>query len=475
MLRVTLLFMALLALPLKAATMTNLYQAQVVLPDTDRQSEQVARQQALEQVLIRVSGQSAIGKNEVVAKALTQSGQYVSQFGYGNQDGQRTLALTFDARQIRTLLAQAKASFWTEQRPTTLVWMVEDDGRDRNILWDQSGSALVADMKQAAERRGVPVSVPIGDFQDVTAISSPDLWGGFVQPLSTASVRYQPEAILLARVRKQGTDEISINWQLFKNRAEALVASQQAPSEGRLSGATVATINQMMDAVADQLAAKYAVPLGAEASNQMSVVVGNITSSRDFFTLERMVTNLTSVAAVNAYRIQGDKVEFNVQLLSSEEAFKQELSQDSRLSAVAAPAPMPEWQSSEAPVADPKAIAAPQAVTPAVEPQTAVPAASNVAGGEISDTTAPQGQNGATSAEGLVNAIPATQVDVSATQGLAVPPVATQPVKHTAVFEWNPPAVPAPARAVTPNTSASEVVVPSTSTSTTAQDSAAAL
>ena len=211
----------------------------------------------------------------------------------------------------------------------------------------------------------------------------------------------------------------------------------------------------------------------------MSVVVGNITSSRDFFTLERLVTNLTSVAAVNAYRIQGDKVEFNVQLLSSEDAFKQELSQDSRLSAVAAPAPMPEWQSSEAPVADPNAIAAPQAVTPAADPQAAVPAASDAAGVVATEATASQEVNSATavsaSAEGLVNAIPATQVDVSATQGLAVPPVATQPVKHTAVFEWNPPAVPAPARAVTPDTSASEVPSTSTPAATAAQDSAAAL
>ncbi|MGF1688258.1 DUF2066 domain-containing protein [Photobacterium japonica] len=452
MLRVTLLFMALLALPLQAATMTNLYQAQVVLPDTDRQSEQVARQQALEQVLIKVSGQSAIGQNEVVAKALTHSGQYVSQFGYGNLDGQRTLALTFDPRQVRTLLAQAKSSFWSEQRPTTLVWMVEDDGRDRNILWDQSGSQLLTDVKQAAERRGLPVSVPIGDFEDVTAISSPDLWGGFVQPISTASLRYQPEAILVARVRKQGTDEISVNWQLFANRPEALAASQVAPIEGRLSGTAVSTINQMMDSVADQLAAKYAVPLGGDLNNTMSVVVGNIASSKDFFTLERLVTNLTSVAAVNAYRIQGDNVEFNVQLLSSEEAFKQELSQDSRLSAVAAPAPMPAWESSEAPVVDPHAIT-PLSTVPE-EASDAAPA--TIITPATTMTEAPNANEGAsvatanTPAEGLVSAISTAEVDVSATDALAVPPVETLPVKQTAVFEWVPRAVPAPARAVTP-------------------------
>ncbi len=149
MLRFALLMFAFLALPLKAATVTNLYQAQAVLPDTDKQSEQKARVEALEQVLIKVSGQSAITQNEVIRKALANSSPYVSQFGYGSESGQQTLELTFDQSRIRNLLTQANATLWNEQRPSVLVWMVNDSNRNRDIIWDQSGNSFEPQLKKS--------------------------------------------------------------------------------------------------------------------------------------------------------------------------------------------------------------------------------------------------------------------------------------------------------------------------------------
>lgn len=405
MLRIALLFLALLALPLKAATVTNLYQAQVALPDTDRQSEQAARKQALEQVLIKVSGQSNIVENEIVAKALGSSNQYVSQFSYANRDGQRTLLLTFDRSRIRTLLTQANSTFWSEQRPSVLVWLVEDANRSRNIIWDQSSNALAGRIKDEGDRRGVPVLIPIGDFEDVTAISTPDIWGGFVQPIATASQRYQPQAVLVVRARQQDNEQVTLNWQLYSGNVEQLGRNQVAPSEGRNSGETVTSVAQMVDSVADILAAKYAVPLGGDASGQLAVVVENIQSSKDFFTLERMLTNLTSVAAVNAYRIQGDQVEFTVQLLTTEDVFQRELSQDSRLSAVTTPVA--------------------EQYEPAPQPQGMIRATDVSASGE------PAGQAEPVAGEVL-------DVDVSDTEQLnSDTPVEVKPAKQAAVFSWS--------------------------------------
>ncbi|WEM42891.1 DUF2066 domain-containing protein [Photobacterium sp. DA100] len=405
MLRIALLFLALLALPLKAATVTNLYQAQVALPDTDRQSEQAARRQALEQVLIKVSGQSNIVENEVVAKALGSSNQYVSQFSYANRDGQRTLLLTFDRSRIRTLLTQANSTFWSEQRPNVLVWLVEDANRSRNIVWDQANNDLANRIKEEGDRRGLPVMMPIGDFEDVTAISTPDIWGGFVQPIATASQRYKPQAVLIVRARQQGGEQLALNWQLYTGNTEQLGRNQVAPSEGRNSGEALTSVAQMVDSVADILGAKFAVPLGGDTSGQLAVVVENIHSSKDFFTLERLITNLTSVAAVNAYRIQGDRVEFSVQLLSTEEVFQRELSQDRRLSAVAAP-----LEEQLEPVPQPEGMI----------DTTAVPAKS----------TAPEHGD-------------ASAVDVSGTEQLGdeqqsdAEPVETKPAKQAAVFSWS--------------------------------------
>lgn len=337
MLRLTFLLMALLAGTVQAATVTDLYQARIVLPDTDSQSEQNARRDALAQVLVKVSGQSRVVNNDVVTKALANSNPFVSQYGYGNLKGKRTLDLTFDRNRVRQLLTQAQATFWGEQRPNVLVWLVEDAESSRNIAWDQSGNPLLAGMKSEADRRGVPTMMPIGDFEDVTAISVPDLWGGFVGPIVQASQRYQPEAVLVVRARRKGPDDYVMNWQLYAEGPEKMAATKVTPSEGQASGTSEATLRRMMDHVADQLGVKYAVPLGGDESGQLAVVVSNIRSAKDFFTLERMMTNLSSVAGINAYRIQGEQVEFSVKLLSTEAAFERELSQNSRLSEVTAP------------------------------------------------------------------------------------------------------------------------------------------
>ncbi|MGR5066388.1 DUF2066 domain-containing protein [Photobacterium sp. DNB22_13_2] len=409
MLRIALLFLALLALPLKAATVTNLYQAQVALPDTDRQSEQAARKQALEQVLIKVSGQSNIVENEVVAKALGSSNQYVSQFSYANRDGQRTLLLTFDRSRIRNLLTQANSTFWSEQRPSVLVWLVEDANRSRDIIWDQSSNDLANRIKDDGDRRGVPVLIPIGDFEDVTAISTPDIWGGFVQPIATASQRYQPQAVLVVRARQQDNEQVSLNWQLYSGNVEQLGRNQIVPSEGRNSGETATSVAQMVDSVADILATKYAVPLGGDTSGQLAVVVENIQSSKDFFTLERMITDLTSVAAVNAYRIQGDQVEFTVQLLTTEDVFQRELSQDSRLSAVTTPVA--------------------EQYEPAPQPEGMIRATDVSASGDPLVQPADQATPVADEASG---------VDVSDTEQLSSDaPVETKPAKQAAVFSWS--------------------------------------
>ncbi|WP_239928723.1 DUF2066 domain-containing protein [Photobacterium sanguinicancri] len=330
MLRFAFFMLALLALPLNAATVNNLYQAQVVLPDTDKQSEQTARQQGLEQVLVKVSGQSQVVDNEVIRKALSSSSQYISQFGVGSLNGQQTLDMTFDRVQVHNLLAQANATVWSDQRPAVLVWLVKENNREREIVWDQTSNPLQTEMNTAANQRGVPVLMPIGDFEDITAVTVPDLWGGFVEPVANASLRYNPESILIVRAREDGSN-VSLSWQLFEQSADRLVASQVAPKEGRASGELAVATREMVNQIADQLAAKYAVQLGGESRGLFTISVANIQTTEDFFTLERMLTSLSSVASVDVQRLHGDKAMFGVNLLTTEDAFKRELLLDRRM------------------------------------------------------------------------------------------------------------------------------------------------
>ena len=81
---------------------------------------------------------------------------------------------------------QAQLPSWSPNRANILVWMVEEQGYDRNIAWEHSESSNVAALRSAAKLRGLPITIPGGDFDDVTGVNVSDLWGGFIEPIGQA-------------------------------------------------------------------------------------------------------------------------------------------------------------------------------------------------------------------------------------------------------------------------------------------------
>nr|WP_235011185.1 DUF2066 domain-containing protein [Photobacterium aquimaris] len=362
MLRFALLFLAVLALPVRAATVNDLYQTQVALIGSDQQADQAAREQGLANVLVKISGNTDILNNSAIKAAITNSGRYISQFGYSQVDGQRALDLSFDKNQIKQLLIQSKASIWKDQRPNILVWMVDSDGQQRNILWDQSTNALVNDTKQAADSRGLPLTFPVGDITDATAVNVSDLWGNFIDPIAAASHRYHANGLLLVKAQQQPDGTVNLNWQFYPQQPSKIATAETQPITGTASGTLAQTSTQMINKVTDYLANKYAVALGGVAGGKVNIEVDNIQSTEDFFALEKMLNNLTTVGSANAMRIKGNSVIFQLNLQGSEQAFRQEISHDNQVS---------QAQSAVAFAADP-------VPTPAVAPASATTTASAV-------------------------------------------------------------------------------------------------
>ncbi|MEZ8030283.1 hypothetical protein A1OW_18810 [Enterovibrio norvegicus] len=306
-----------------SAMAASIFNAEVVLDDSDAATEQLAKEQAFVDVLIRASGQSNVGENPVVKKALPTVNQYITQLGYGDVDAQRSLILGFDDAKIRTLLTQAQAKYWGVPRPEVLFWVVQDQASSRNVVWEQSGSSLINELKAQGERRGLPVLMPVGDFDDVVAISIPDLWGGFAQPIAEASARYNPAGVAVVKMRGN-----QLSWQLFPNAA---TMGKDAPIEGRASGATADEFATMVDDISDFYAERFGVTLGVADSGAKKLNVSGMASAEDFFVLERTLKGLNSVAALRLESLINDTATFRVSLLASEDVFHNEMQSDRRL------------------------------------------------------------------------------------------------------------------------------------------------
>ncbi|MFM2590619.1 DUF2066 domain-containing protein [Vibrio sp. TBV020] len=312
-----LLVLGLVTLPAMALTNVNLYRSEIVLDQTAENADAQARIEGMKEVIVRASGDRNAIANEVVEKALRQNTQYLAQISYGQKDGEQTLRMGFSAPHIRSLLSQAQLPVWPAARANILVWLVEETA-DRNIVWEHSSSMVLEQLKDQADKRGLPLTVPVGDFDDITGVAVSDLWGGFIQTVGQASQRYPVDAVLVVKAQNN-----TVRWTLYDQKPSTIGITRQAPLSGSNNGADAAT--KMINQISDYYAKKTAVVVANESSEAIKVRFTELNDAVGFFTLENELKKLSSVASLDILKIQGNQVTFNVHLLSSPEEFKQEV------------------------------------------------------------------------------------------------------------------------------------------------------
>ncbi len=314
-----LLLIGWISLPVEALTKVDIYRTEVVINSERENGELMAREQGMKEIIVRATGSQASLSNPVIEKALSLNSRYISQLSYGQVEGQSSLKMRFNSGQIHSLLTQAQLPTWSPYRSNILVWVIEEKAYDRTIAWEHSDSSNIAALRTAAYARGLPVTFPVGDFEDVTGVNVSDFWGGFVEPIATASQRYPAEAVLV--LRTQGNQ---VRWTLYDQSPSAILVSQPAPRSGSFSGSNA--IAATIDSITDYYASKSAVVVAGESSDGMTMKVVNVNSAADFFHLEKVLKKLSSVASSELKRVQGNELTLKLHLLAPKEVFVKEAS-----------------------------------------------------------------------------------------------------------------------------------------------------
>ncbi|MEZ8698651.1 DUF2066 domain-containing protein [Vibrio lentus] len=317
---IALLLIGLLASPSYALTQVDIFSAEVAINAENKQPEQVARNTGMEQVLIRATGQTDVASNETIQKAMRKSSQYMSQMSFGESNDQSTLRMRFNGAQIRSLLTQAQLPYWPDTRSNILVWLVEEQNYDKNIVWEHSNSQLAAGLQANAKERGLPLTLPVGDFDDITGIATSDLWGSFVTPISKASQRYPVDAVLVIKAQSSG-----LRWTLYDQKPNQLTSAPKSPVSGSVSGNSATTSKKLVDQISNYYASKSAVTVASESSESILTQFISLNNAQDFFQLESALKRLNSVASLDILKIQNNEVTFRIHLLSTQQEFEQEV------------------------------------------------------------------------------------------------------------------------------------------------------
>jgi len=217
------------------AVFQNLYTL-TVSPEEGVTDRAQAVNLAMRQLLTRVTGDRDAGADPDLQDMVVNASQYVESYAVPDR---QTARVSFYSDAIERALESRNRPVWGPERPMTLLWIAIDTGQGERALLPADGAppgasadmeALLDGLREelvtVAEERGLPVTLPLLDLEDMAAVGFADVWGGFEQTVLAASDRYGADAVLVGRVRMTELGN-EVQWMLLRDGQRRLFAGQQ--------------------------------------------------------------------------------------------------------------------------------------------------------------------------------------------------------------------------------------------------------
>lgn len=300
--------LGLLSLPLSAITVNGLYQTSVVVTDESAAVRVGATQRAMQQVLVKLSGDSNIATMSGAEEIIKRAQQFVQQFRYKRAvttkigvQGETELLVKFDETALNNEIRNYALPLWGQERPAVLVWMALDNAAGRNIVSMEDNPDIIELVDATAANRGIPLLFPLMDLEDTGRMNISDLWGDFEQPIVAASARYQSDAIAVGRITQGGTAGWQTQWTLYMDQQVSRWSTQNID--------VAPALKEAINLLADALAERY-VNSGSSGTELFEIEVSNITTHDDYARTLTYLETLQSVTQVMVKSVMPEQVKF---------------------------------------------------------------------------------------------------------------------------------------------------------------------
>lgn len=227
-------------LSVTAAQVEGLYEVREPVASQDPAERAAAMSRALQTLVVRLTGDRKAAQDPRLQPLLADPQQLVQQYIY-EAGTPVTLSVVFDPVLSQRALREAGLSLLSAERATVLVWWLnETDGGSVLVAEDQEGADT---LRAAAQNRGVPLSLPLGDLNEQMLANAETLRGSDAQALQDASERYAADALLA--VVAQGGDSWRADWQLWV-AGERVSGSSSAASQAALADAVLLEVGERL-------------------------------------------------------------------------------------------------------------------------------------------------------------------------------------------------------------------------------------
>jgi hypothetical protein len=285
----------------------------ITLPVASESAEdlQKALPQALHQVLVQISGNTNIVNSAFIQQQLAQASNFVQNYTYENnslQDAPASLVLKvqFDPQSVNQLLQKTGQTVPPPvQYPPLLVWIAVPSGQTYTILDSNAQDPVAVALRAAAQQHHMTVLLPLLDLQDMNDITPDQVWQLNTQAVTTASLRYDVQTILLGKVSATSNDQWQGDWVLL---------SPQRNWQWHTVGASPQAILQN---VLNNVAQTFAKP-GVSSSNNsaaqqhLKVHVTGVAGLDQFAAVVKYFRGLVPVNHVETADVTGDSVTLDI-------------------------------------------------------------------------------------------------------------------------------------------------------------------
>ncbi len=326
-----------------ALQVNGLYEQRVAIANESDTERDRAFREALEAVLLKITGERRWLEHPVLQQAVRNAQSYVEGISYASETveviadelprpadpetdqagqvdpelaasslpalrEQRYIDVNFAASLLDELLASANIPVWDSNRPSVLAWMVLQNAEgERSMLTADSNPRIIAIIQDFVTERGLPIIFPVLDFEDRRALSEEALWTQDEAVISVASSRYGADSVLSGRLLFTASGELVGLWQfIFQGQVEVFDGYDE-----ELAG----YLNAPLDRITNQLASYFAIVPETSSQQVVRLRVEGIKDLSAYSALVSYVSSLGLVQSVSMAALDGERLELQLGLL----------------------------------------------------------------------------------------------------------------------------------------------------------------
>lgn len=311
-----------------AAQVSSLYSSVVQVPASldDQQLLDRAFYQAIDDVLVRVSGQESDLSDNILRQAHRSAASWVAQHSVkdvlAGEETAKEVNVTFYKESVDRFLFTQGLPVWGNDRPSILVWMIDDSSGTRQMLGTKRPSRELSVFFDKAKHYGLPVYAPLVDDEDRRTLNSSALWGFFEGDILSASQRYQTDVVLALRMSEYRGDAVAEAMLLSPNQASRMVSATR--------GSKDAAISDVLMRLSAILSDRYA-STKMSAPSDIHVKVNGVHDYRAMASLKKYLASIGVVQQIQLASIVDGQVEFNVVLNGTTDKFRNSVALNSML------------------------------------------------------------------------------------------------------------------------------------------------